>query len=129
MQYFYLADPRAYFFVKEEVSFAETRGDNYDRTGSLTRLGLHAPLDLWGPVDLDASTGFDWGTYPDYTSLSVLDLNQREDRRLDVYTALTYHWNQDLATRVFHRFINSDNDNGFYERDRHLAGVEVVFSL
>ena len=129
VQYFYLEDPRTYFFVKEEVSFSETRGDNFDRTGSLTRLGVRTPLDFWGPVDLDISTGFDWGTYPDFTSLSALDLNEREDRRFDVYTALTYHWKPDLATRVFYRFINSDNDNGFYERDRHIAGVEVVFSL
>ncbi len=130
VQYFYTAeDFKTYFFVKEEVSFADTRGDNFNRLGSLTRLGIHGPLDFLGPVTFDASTGFDYGSYPDFSSLSALDLNERRDLRMDVYADLTYHWRPDLATRVFYRYINSDNDNGFYERDRHITGVEVVFSI
>ena len=130
VQYFYTTeDFRTYFFAKEEVSFADTRGDNFNRTGSLTRLGVHSPLDCLGPVAFDASTGLDYGTYPDFSSFSSLDLNERRDLRFDVYTALTYHWKPNLATRAFYRYINSGNDNGFYERDRHIAGVEVVFSL
>ena len=130
VQTFFLAkDFRTYFFVKQELSFADTRGENFNREGSLTRLGIHAPLDFLGPVDLDASTGFDYGTYPEFSSLSVLDLNERQDMRADVYAALTYHWKPDLATRGFYRYINSNNDNDFYERDRHIAGVEVVFSI
>ena len=130
VQYFYTAeDLRTYFFVKEEVSFADTRGDNFNRAGSLTRLGVHGPLDFLGPVTFDASTGFDYGAYPDFSSLSTLDRNERRDLRMDVYTDLTYYWKPDLATRVFYRYINSENDNGFYDRDRHIAGVEVVFSI
>ena len=130
VQYFYTAeDFRSYFFVKEELNFADTRGDNFTRGGSLTRLGVHGPLDRLGPVTFDVSTGFDYGAYPDFSSLSTLDLNERRDLRLDVYTDLTYHWKPDLATKVFYRYINSNNDNGFFERDRHIMGVEVVFSI
>ncbi len=130
IQTFFLAkDFRTYFFVKQEVSMADTRGENFNREGSLTRLGVHAPLDFLGPIDLDVSTGFDYGTYPEFSSLSVLDLNERQDMRTDVYAALTYHWKPDFATRGFYRYINSNNDNDFFERDRHIAGVEVIFSL
>ncbi len=130
VQYFYTAgDLRTYFFVKEEISFADTRGDNFNREGSLTRLGVHGPLDCLGPMTFDVSTGFDYGAYPDFSSLSTLDLNERRDLRWDIYTDLTYHWKPNLATRVFYRYINSGNDNGFYDRDRQLAGVEVVFSI
>lgn len=129
VQYFYTADLRSYVFLKQEVSGAETRGDNYDRKGYLARLGIHAPLDRKNRVDLDTSIGFDRGTYPEFSSLSSLDLADRRDTRLDVYGALTYHWKPDLATRGFYRFINSDNRNDFFDRQRHIAGVEMVFSL
>ncbi len=130
VQYFYTAgDFRTYFFVKEEISFADARGNNFNREGSLTRLGLHGPLDFLGSTTFDVSTGFDYGAYPDFSSLSVLDLDERRDLRLDVYADLTYHWKPNLATRGFYRYINSTNDNGFYERDRRIAGMEVVFSL
>ena len=130
VQYFYTTeDFRTYFFVKEELSYADTRGDNFNRGGSLTRLGIHGPLDFFGPVTFDASTGFDYGTYPDFSSLSTLDLNERRDLRFDAYTDLTYHWKPNLATRAFYRYINSGSDNGFFERDRHIAGVEMVFSI
>ena len=130
VQYFYMTeDFRTYFFVKEEASFADTRGDNFNRVGSLTRLGVHGPLDRLGPVTFDVSSGFDYGAYPDFSSLSTRDLNERRDFRFDAYTDLTYHWKPNVATRMFYRYIHSGNDNGFFERDRHLAGAEVVFSL
>ena len=130
IQYFYYAnDFRSYVFVKQEGNFADTRGDNFNRAGSLTRLGIHMPFDCLGATDLDLSAGFDYGTYPEFSSLSTLDPNERRDIRSDYYAALTHHWNRKFATRAFYRFINSDNDNGFYERDRHIAGVEAVFSL
>jgi len=40
---------------------------------------------------------------------------------------LTHHWKHNLATRIFYRYINSDNTNDFFARTRHLAGVEVIF--
>ena len=130
IQYVYPAkDYRSYVFLKEELSFADTRGDNFDREGSLTRIGLHTPLNRLGPVDLDLSTGFDYGVYSEFSSLSTLDQSERRDKRVDVYAGLTYHWKPSLATRGFYRFIRSDNDNGFFDRDRHIAGVEVLFSL
>ena len=129
VQYFYTADLRSYVFLKQEVSGAETRGDNYDRTGYLARLGFHTPLDRKNQVDFDASVGFDRGTYPQFSSLSSLDLADRRDSRLDAYAALTYHWKPNLATRGFYRFISSDNRNDFFDRQRHIAGVEMVFSL
>ena len=130
VQYFYTTgDFKSYLFAKQEVSFAETRGDNFDRIGSLSRLGLHGPLGFVKRTDYDVSTGFDYGTYPEFSSLSALDLSERRDLRLDLYGALTYHWRRDLATRGFYRFINSDNQNDFFDRDRHIAGVEVIFSL
>lgn len=130
IQYVYpTQDYKSYVFLKEELSFADTRGDNFDREGSLTRIGFHAPMNCLGPVDLDLSTGFDYGTYPEFSSLSALDRSERRDKRVDVYTGLTYHWKPSLATRGFYRLIHSDNDNGFFDRDRHIAGVEVLFSL
>ena len=129
VQYFYAADLRSYVFLKQEVNGAETRGDNFDRVGYLARLGAHTPLDRSSRVDMDASVGFDRGTYPEFSSLSSLDLAKRRDTRLDFYGALTYHWKPNLATRGFYRFINSDNRNDFFDRKRHIAGVEMVFSL
>ncbi len=92
-------------------------------------MGLHAPLDHLGPVDLDLSTGFDYGSYPEFSSLSTLDLSGRQDSVVDVYAGLTYHWKPNLATRGFYRFIHSGNDNGFFDHDRHIVGAEVLFSL
>ncbi len=130
VQYFYTtADFKSYLFAKQEVSFAETRGDNFDRVGSLTRLGLHGPLKLVKRTDYDLSSGFDYGTYPEFASLSTLDLSERKDLRVDAYSALTYQWRPNLATRGFYRFIHSGNDNDFFDRNRHIAGMEVIFSL
>ena len=130
IQYFYPThDFRSYVFVKQELSFAKTRGDNFDRQRSLTRVRFHAPVDRLGPVDLDTSVGFDYGTYPEFSSLSTLDLNRRRDKLVDIYASLTYNWKPNLATRGFYRFIRSGNNNGFFEQDRHIAGMEVVFSL
>lgn len=130
IQYFYpTRDYKSYVFLKEELSIADTRGDNFDREGSLTRIGFHAPVRRLGPVDLDLSAGFDYGAYPEFSSLSTLDQSERRDKRVDLYAGLTYHWKPNLATRGFYRLIHSDNDNGFFDRDRHIAGVEVLFSL
>jgi hypothetical protein len=129
VQYFYTADLRSYVFLKQEVSGAGTRGDNFDRVGYLARLGVHAPLDRPGRLEADASVGVDHGSYPDFSSLSSLEPAGRRDDRIDAYAALTYHWKPDLATRGFYRFINSDNRNDFFDRQRHIAGVEMVFSL
>lgn len=129
VQYFYTHDFRRYFFVKEEVSFAQTRGDNFNRSGSLTHVGIHTPVDFLKKTDLDVATGLDYGTYPQFSSLSTLDTNERRDLRLDVYAALTHHWKPNLATRVFYRFIDAHDDNDLFSYERHLVGGEVIFSL
>ena len=129
IQSVYTADRQRYVFAKEEVSFADTRGDNYRRTGSLTRLGVHAPVKGLGPTDVDASIGFDWGAYPDFSSFSLLEPEERRDARMDTYVSMTYHWKPNVATRAFYRFIHAENQNDFFDRQRHIAGVEMVFSL
>ena len=128
-QYFYTADLKRYLFVKEEFNFNETRGDNFERKGVLSRIGVHTPVDFVKKMDCDVSGGFDFGAYPDFSSLSTLNLEERRDARWDIYSALTYHWNSRLATRSFYRWINSTNRNNFFNRDRHIAGVELIFSI
>jgi len=128
-QYFYARDLQSFFFIKGEGNFNQTRGDNFNRDGALASVGIHTPLYFCKKTDLDVSTGFDWGTYPDFVSLSSLDTSERRDKRWDIYTGVTHHWKPNLATRIFYRFINSQNDNDLFDRTRHIIGTEVVFSF
>ncbi len=128
-QYFYTSDFKSFFFVKGEGNFNDTRGENFNRQGALAEVGFHTPFLLFKKTDLDVSSGFDWGTYPDFISASSLDTTERRDKRWDVYVGLTHHWKPGLATRVFYRFIDSVNDNDLFDRSRHLAGMEVIFSF
>ena len=115
--------------MKEEFNLNNARGENFDRTGVLSRIGIHTPVGFVKKMDWDLSAGFDYGEYHDFNSFSTLDLEEREDARWDIYTSLTYHWTRKFATRTFYRFIEARNSNNFYERDRHLAGGEVVFAI
>ncbi len=128
-QFFYSRDLRRFLFVKEEFNFNQTRGENFDRRGLLSRVGIHTPVGFVKKLDCDVSGGFDYGDYPDFLSLSTLELEQREDARWDIYSGLTYHWKPWLATRIYYRFIKSNNANNFFDRDRHLAGATVIFSF
>ena len=128
-QYFYTRDLQSFFFIKGEGNFNQTRGENFNRDGALASVGIHTPLYFCKKTDLDVSTGFDWGTYPDFVSLSSLDTRERHDKRWDIYTGVTHHWKPNLATRVFYRFINSENDNDLFDRTRHIAGMEAIFSF
>lgn len=128
-QYFYTSDFKSFFFIKGEGNFNATRGDNFNRQGALARIGFHTPFLFLQKTDLDVSSGYDWGVYPDFLSASSLDTRERHDKRWDVYTGVTHHWKPGLATRVFYRFINSENDNNLFDRTRHLAGMEVIFSF
>ena len=127
-QYFYTKDFHRYVFVSQEVNLDQTRGSDFTRRGTASRMGIHTPVPGLRKTDLDISTGFEWGTYPRFVSRSPLDTARRRDGRFDVYTALTYHWNKHLATRALYRFINNDNRNDFFDRTRHLAGVEVILA-
>jgi tetratricopeptide (TPR) repeat protein len=128
-QYFYTNDLRTFFFVKGEGSSHQTRGDNSIRQGALARLGFHAPLKFLKKTALDISTGYDWGTYPEFISASVLEPEDRVDSRFDVYTGVTHQWKPNAAMRIFHRFINSQNENDYFDRTRHIAGLEMIFSF
>ncbi len=128
-QYFYSSDFKRFFFLKPEFNFNRPRGDNFIRQGILGRIGLHTPVGFLRNTDFDISTGYDWGEYPEFSSLSSLDSDERSDRRLDNYVAVTYHFKPDIAMRTFYRFIKSDNDNGFFDRRRHIAGMEMIFSF
>ena len=127
-QYFYTDDFRRYLFVSQEVNLQETRGANHIRRGTASRVGIHTPVPWVSKTDFDFSTGFQWGRYPKFDSVSSLDNERRRDARFDVYTAVTYHWNKNLATRALYRFINNDNRNDFFDRTRHIAGVEALFA-
>ncbi len=92
-------------------------------------MGIHTLFSFCKKTDLDVSTGFDWGSYPDFISASALDREERRDKRWDVYAGLTHHWKPGVATRTFYRFIDSQNDNDLFDRTRHIAGAEVIFSF
>ena len=128
-QYFYTSDLKSFFFVKPEFNFNQTKGDNFIRRGVLGRIGAHTPIKFLRKTDFDISVGYDWGEYPEFSSLSSLDTEDRQDKRLDSYVAITHHIKPNLAWRTFYRFIKSGNDNDFYKRDRHIAGMEMIFSL
>ena len=127
-QYFYTADFRRYLFVGEELDLDWTRGGNFRRRGIATRLGIHTPVSLIEKTDLDLAGGFDYGKYPDFTSLSSLDLRRRQDMNWDFYAALTHYWTPRFATRGFYRFVDAKNRNDFYDYERHIAGVQVLFT-
>ena len=128
-QYFYTRNRKTFFFIKGEGDFNQTRGENFNREGALATIGFHTPFLFFHKTDLDMSSSFNWGVYPDFASLSSLDPTERRDKGWDVYAGVTHHWKPNLATRVFYRFINSDNSNGLLDNTRHLAGLEVVFSF
>ena len=128
-QYFYSSDLKSFFFIKPEFNFNQTKGDNFIRRGVLGRIGAHTPIKFLRNTDFDISVGYDWGEYPEFSSLSALDTEDRQDNRLDNYVAITHHIKPNLAWRTFYRFIKSDNNNAFYERERQIAGMEIIFSL
>ena len=128
-QYFYTPSLKRFLFMKGEFNVNTARGNNFDRKGALARVGIHTPVDFVKKLDCDVSGGFDFGGYPHYESLSRLDLEEREDSRWDVYSALTYHLMPRVALRSFYRWIKSNNQNNFFDRDRHMAGGELIFSI
>ena len=127
-QYFYSPDFRRYLFIGEEFELAQTRGANFTRRGTSTRLGFHSPVPRVSKTDLDTSVGFRWGEYPRFVSLSSLDRATRVDNNWDFYVAFTHHITPRLATRLFYRQANANNRNDFFEYDRHVAGVQVLFT-
>jgi len=84
-QYFYTPNLKRFFFIKGEGDFDQTRGEDFNRQGGQVLLGFHTPVEFLRKTDLDMSTGFDWQTYPDFSSSSPLDSRDRRDTGLDVY--------------------------------------------
>ncbi len=128
-QYFYTADFRRYFFVGQELNLDWTRGSNFKRRGSFTRAGIHTPMPFLTRTDLDLSGGWNYGKYPTFTSLSSLDTRRRQDSSWHFYAGLTHYWTPRWATRGFYRFVNADNRNDFFDYARHIAGIQVLFSM
>ncbi len=125
-QYWYSEDFKQYISLLGEFNAGDTRGDNFNFIGGTTRAAVHTPV-FWR-TDLDVSVGFQYEDYPDFVSLSSLDTDQRRDYRYDTLASLTHYLTRDIAIRVFYRYINTQNDNSFYEYDRHIGGGQVVFS-
>lgn len=128
-QYFYYSysrDFQRYVFARQEYNAAWARGGNYDRRGTITRLGVHTPL-VWR-TDGDLSGGFQWNVYPHFTSLTSLDPQRRRDTLWDVAVASTHHVRPNLDLRLQYRWINALNRNDVFQYDRHLAGIHLLFT-
>lgn len=126
-QYLYTSDFRKHLFLTQEYNDARTRGGNFERRGTTTRVGIHAPLPWLGRVEADVATGLRWNTYPRFSSLSTLDTDRRRDTVWDFYVGLTYPVNPKLSARVFYRFVDAKNRNGFFDYERHVTGVQLLF--
>ncbi len=127
-QYLYTDDFRRYLFLTQELNVADARGGNFTRRGTSTRLGVHTPVPVVPQTDFDLSGGFVFGTYPDFSPLSSLDVTRREDTNWDLYTSLTYYWTPHIGTRAFYRYVNANNRNDIFQYDRQIGGVQVVYS-
>lgn len=123
--YLYSDDFRSHLFLEQEYNDTRTQGGNFDRRGSTTRLGFHAPF--FGSVEGDLLVGFRWNTYPRFTSLSSRDLQRRRDALWDFYLAFSRPLTSRLLGRLFYRFVLADNRNDFFEYDRHLSGFQLLF--
>lgn len=126
-QYFYTADFQRHLFLTEEYNDTRTRGGNFERRGTTTRIGIHTPLPWIDRVEADLATGFRWNKYPRFSSLSTLDTARRRDTIWDVYMGLTYPLNPKLSSRVFYRFADAKNRNDLFEYGRHVSGVQLLF--
>jgi len=127
-QYFYSADYRSYVFVGEEVNFDWTRGANFTRRGMTTRVGLRTPVPYVPKTDFDTSMGFRLGRYPRFNSLSSTEPERREDTNWDYYVSLTHRIAPRLSVRTFFRYVNANNPNDVYQYDRHVGGVQMIFT-
>lgn len=126
-QYFYTTDFQRHLFLTQEYNDTRTRGGNFERRGTTSRVGIHTPLPWFNRVEADLATGFRWNRYPRFSSLSTLDTARRRDTIWDLYVGLTYPVNPKLSTRVFYRFVDAKNRNDFFEYDRHVTGVQLLF--
>ena len=128
LQYVYSEDFLTYLYVGQELEVDQTRGANFTRRGTSSRLGAHTPVPFVKQTDFDVSGTFRFGTYPRFTSLSSLDPERREDTNWILSVSVTHYWTARLATRLFYDFITAKNRNDFFQYDRHLTGIQLLFS-
>ncbi len=126
--WYYAQDYKRYLFAQGAYNHADTKGFNFDENGVTGRLGWHTPVVPSGRVDFDASIGLSYSDYPSFISLSSLDTNKRRDLNWDTYTALTCYITPKIGVRGFYRYIQADNDNGFFEYNRNIGGVHLLFA-
>lgn len=124
-QYLYTADFQRHLFLTQEYNDTRTRGGNFERRGTTTRIGIHTPV--WGTWEADLAVGVRWNRYPRFSSLSSLDLVRRRDADWDIYFGLTHPVTPKITSRLFYRFLKAGNRNDFYEYDRHVTGVQLLF--
>ena len=89
---------------------------------------MHTPVPFVKQTDFDVSGTFRFGKYPRFTSLSSSDPERREDTTWNLTASLTHYWTTQLATRLFYDFIKANNRNDFFQYDRHVAGVQLLFT-
>lgn len=126
VHYWYPRNFRTYLFLQEEFNNASTRGDNFDRLGNTTRAGTH--LALGERTGVDVSGGLRFGAYPNFSSLSAGDVRRRRDFEWDLNVSLTHQLIHRTSVRGFYRYVNSVNQNNFFDYTRHVGGVEFVIS-
>lgn len=127
-QFLYSKDYQRYVVLTEAFELGQTRGANFTRRSSVTRLGAHCPVPGVPRTDLDVSGGLRLVRYPRFTSLSSLEPERRADTNWDLYAALTHYWTPRLAIRVSYRYINANNRNDLFQYDRHIGGVQLLFT-
>lgn len=124
-QYWYSRNFRRYLFLTQEYNDARTQGGNFERRGATSRMGVHFPF--LGQTVADLAAGLRWNRYPRFSSLSGLDPARRRDITWDFYAALTRPLTPKVKGRFFYRFIKADNRNDFFDYDRHIGGVQLLF--
>ena len=124
-QVLFSPDFRSYLYLSQAYTDARTRGGNFERRGTATRVGMHLPLIR--RIEADASVGFEWGRYPRFSALSSLDVARRRDADWDFYLAFSRPLTPRLLGRVYYRFVRADNRNDFFEYRRHITGVQILF--
>ncbi len=124
--YWYFSNYKRYFFARQEFNSGLADGKNFDMIGSTSRLGVHTPL---APrLDFDFSSGLELGFYPNFSSIDRGDLSRRRDMNWDLYTSVTYKLTDWLGLRAFYRYINGANQNNVFDYQRHIGGVQLVYS-
>lgn len=124
--YFYSKDFQKHIYLKQEINTSMARGNNFDRFGTTSRIGLHTPLAE--KIDFDTSVGVLLGFYPNFSSTTDQDSARRRDRSWDVYTALTYRFRPNIGLRTFYSYTHAWNQNNVFDYSRHVAGAQIIYS-